>query len=201
MIQGSGNKKAGGQNTGAELWEYVLVAHPDKTVSNQINEEKKYFFDEYKEELTLQPHITIAHFFAKEQMEDILIRWIRNVCHNHPGFTTTLNNFSGTPSHKIFFRVQNPQPLKKLANDLKILESFIEDNDCPPVKFSNAPHLTLARKLTEKIYTKAIHDYAGRLFHASFEVTELQLLKRKNKTDECRQVNIFCLPPETKNFN
>ena len=85
MIQGSGNKKAGGQNTGAELWEYLLVAHPDKTVSNQINEEKKYFFDEYKEELTLQPHITIAHFFCQRT----------NGRHSHPLDTECLPQTSG----------------------------------------------------------------------------------------------------------
>ena len=203
MITGLVNKKTFNDCTDYGLWEYMLVAHPDQIVNEQIKEEKKYFFDEYKEEIAVKtkPHITIANFLAKEEMEETLIRWIQKVCNNQSSFVTVLNNFSGFHPHTIYLRVQNPQPFKQLAKDLKVIENFIESNGCPPVKLIFSPHITIARSLPEHVYMKAIQDYAARLFHASFCVSEIILIKRRHQFDKCKPVNIFQLPPEPKNLS
>ena len=202
MINGLVNKKMVPGWTEYGTWEYLLMAHPDENVNEQIEAEKKYFFDTYNEEdeVKIKPHITVANFLIKEEMEGTLLRWIQKVCNNQRGFTTVLNNFSGFPPHTIYLRVQDAQPFKQLAKELKVIENFIESNGCPPVKFITTPYLTIARRLPEPVYSKAIKDYAGRLFHASFTVNELLLLKRRNQGEGWKQVNVFRLPPGPKNL-
>jgi 2'-5' RNA ligase len=179
-----------------ELWEYLLVASPAKEVFDKIVEEKKLFFDnyEYKRAVQAEPHITIANFLAKEGMEETLARWIQNVCNLQNSFTVTLNNYSGFPPHTIYLRVQNAEPFKKLANALKILDGFIQSNDCPPLALVSKPHLSIAKQLPQFIYETAINDYSQKNFHESFNVDKLFLLKR-DAYMKCRLINTFVLPP------
>jgi 2'-5' RNA ligase len=178
-----------------ELWEYLLVASPAKEVFDKIVDEKKFFFENYGHKLANQtkPHITIANFLAKEEMEETLARWIQNVCNLQNSFTVTLNNYSGFPPHTIYLRIQNAEPFRKLANALKILDGFIQSNDCPPLKLVSKPHLTFARQLPELIYETAIKDYAQKIFHESFKIEKLILLKR-DAYMKCHLVNTFILP-------
>ncbi|HWH64153.1 MAG TPA: hypothetical protein VNS50_12800, partial [Ginsengibacter sp.] len=84
---------------GYDLYEYLLVAHPDTIVNEKVIAEKQLFYNEYKEKVSVktQPHITIANFLAKESMEETLIRWRQRICSQQQSFTVTLNNFSGFP--------------------------------------------------------------------------------------------------------
>lgn len=202
MLTGSVNEKSILARGNRDFWEYLLVVHPDAGLNEKIREEKKYFYETYKEEIAVktQPHITVANFLAKEEMEETLIRWIQRVCNTQTCFTTVLNNFNGFPPHTIYLRVQNPQPFKQLAKALKVIDPFIRSNDCPPAHFIMSPHVTIARGLSEEVYTSAIADYARRSFHADFTVQKLVLLRRRDQFDKCRQVNVFGLPPEPKNL-
>lgn len=182
--------------TDHDLWEYLLVAHPDAQVHESITSEKFFFTYGHGYPLAAHshPHITIANFLMKEAMEDTIIRWIQNICNLHSAFNTTLNNFSGFPPHTIYLRVQDPQPFKKLANALKIVDGFIQSNDCPPLQVVTKPHITIAKGLPEHLYNKAIKEYAQRSFHASFKVDRLVLLKR-DASMKCHLLNTFILPP------
>jgi 2'-5' RNA ligase len=183
---------------GYELYEYLLVAHPDIIVNEKIIAEKLFFSGEYLQKIAskTQPHITIANFLAKESMEETLIRWIQRICTQQHSFKVTLNNYSGFPPHTIYLRVQNDQPFQKLAKDLKMLNEYIRSCSCPPVKIISKPHLSIARKLPEEVYFKALTQYAHKSFHESFLVKELQLLKRKHQYDSCKRINVFGLSPE-----
>ena len=78
MINGLVNKKMLPGWTEYGTWEYLLMAHPDENVNEQIEAEKKYFFDTYNEEdeVKIKPHITVANFLIKEEMEGTLLRGI-----------------------------------------------------------------------------------------------------------------------------
>ena len=182
---------------GYDLYEYLLVAHPDTIVNEKVIAEKQLFYNEYKEKVSVktQPHITIANFLAKESMEETLIRWIQRICSQQQSFTVTLNNFSGFPPHTIYLRVQNDEPFKKLAKDLRVLNTYVSSCSCPPVKIISKPHLSIARRLPEDVYFKALTQYAHKSFHESFVVKELLLLKRKHQYDVCKRLNVFGLPP------
>jgi 2'-5' RNA ligase len=185
------------------LWEYMLVANPDEIVKQKIKEEKQSFYNEYKTEIAIktEPHITIANFLAKEMMEETLCRWTQRICDHQQSFTVALNNYSGFPSHAIYIRVQNPQPFKQLANSLKTLETFIQDNHCPPLQLVNKPHMTIARQLSEDVYNKAIISYAQKTFHELFTLNKLVLLKRSSRYKKWEHVTVFTLPPERNLFN
>ena len=195
MNRGLVNQQLSLNQIGNSLWEYLLVVHPDKDVNEKVNVEKNYFYNEYGQKVAIKtkPHITLANFLAKEEMEATLIRWIQRVCDYQPKFETALNNFSGFPPHTIYLRVQNPQPFKSLVNNLKVIEGFIQSNGCPPVTLITSPHMTIARRLPSEVYERAIKEYASRLFHEMFKVDHLVLIKRKHQFDECKTVNIFPL--------
>jgi 2'-5' RNA ligase len=191
-------------NESQELWEYLLVAHPDDNVYNKIIEEKKFFSDTYKRTIAVktEPHITIANFLATEAMEETVIRWIHRVCSQCKSFPVTLNNYSGFPPHTIYVRIQDHGPFKQLAAQLKVIDQYVRSNGCPAARLTYHPHLTIARELDDTIYNKAMADYSQKTFHETFLLTKLLLLKRNNQFDTCKQVNVFRFyPPDANIYN
>ena len=193
------NSSAGFQ-TDCDLWEYLLVAQPDEEVNEKLWREKEFFRNYYDSATIATSHITIASFLSKELMEETLARWIQNICNLHTSFNVTLNNFSGFPPHIIYARVLDPQPFKKLAAALKIIDGFIQSNDCPPLRLVTKPHVTIAEALPEHIYNTAVKEYAQRSFHASFKVEKL-LLFRRDASMQCRLINTFILPQPSLLFD
>jgi 2'-5' RNA ligase len=179
-------------------YEYLLVANPDTEMGSRMMAEKQSFYDRYNEKTAIrtQPYITVANFLADEDMEDTIARWIQRICGQQQSFQVVLNNFSGFPSHAVFVRVQNPGPFQSLAKQLKVIDSYVRTNGFPPAKLISNPHLTLARRLPEDVYTKAMFDYSQKEFHGSFVVRELVLLKRKHQFDQCEKINVFRFLPD-----
>lgn len=180
------------------LHEYLLVAHPNLDVATKINAEKQHFFNQYGQKIAIKtkPHITIANFVAKEMMEETILRFMQRIFSRHAVFETALNNYSGFPPHTIYLRVQNQQPFKQLANDLKTVGNYIHSCSCPPAKLINNPHLSIARRLPEAIYLKAIADYSQKSFYEKFTVNDLVLLRRSHPYDSCKIVQVFPLYPQ-----
>jgi 2'-5' RNA ligase len=106
-----------------------------------------------------------------------------------------LNNYSGFPPHKIYLRVQNQQPFRQLAKELKAVSNYIDSCSCPPAKLVTNPHVTIAQRLPETVYLKALLDYGQKTFHETFMVNELVLLRRTSPYDACKCINIFPLQP------
>ena len=184
------------------LYEYLLVAHPDAAVNAKVLAEKQSFYAQYGEKVAMktQPHITIANFIAREAMEDTVIRWIQRICNNVQSFNVTLNNYSGFPPHTVYLRIQNQQPFKQLANELKVIDNYVRSNGCPPAHIITSPHLTIARKLPETVYLKALMDYSQKSFYENFMVNQLVLLRRGHQFDNCKPVYVFHLQPQANNL-
>ena len=178
-----------------ELYEYLLVAHPDTEVYEKVMAEKQNFYDEYKEKAAIKtkPHITVANFLAKEGMEDTIIRWMQRIFTKQQSFTVTLNNYSGFPPHTIYLRVQNATPFQKLAKELKVVNTYVRSCGCPPMKLITNPYVSIAGNLPEEVYFKALTQYAHKSFHESFVVSELLLLRRTHQYDTCKTINVFGL--------
>ena len=178
-----------------QFYEYLLVVHPAPEVYAQINEEKLNFYNTYNEKIAVKtkPHITVANFLAKEEMEGTIIRYMHRILSMQKIFTVMLNNYSGFPPHTVYARVQNHEPFKQLAASLKAVDQYVRGNGCPPAKFITHPHISIARRLKQSVYEKAMLDYSQKTFNASFVVDELILLKRQTQFDKCKQVNVFRL--------
>ena len=186
------------------MHEYLLVVHPDDEVYNKVTAEKQNFYDQYRQKISVKtkPHITVANFTAREEMEETLIRWIQRISSQQKSFPVALNNYSGFPPHTIYLRVQDHQPFKQLATQLKVIDSYVRSNGCPAVTLINRPHLSIARRLPQDVYEKALIDYSQKTFCESFMVHELVLLRRAHQFDPCKVINIFrLLPAENNLFN
>lgn len=188
---------------GEKLYQYLVVVHPDNDVSGKIQLEKQLFDDEFKETIAVKtkPHIKIASFIARESMEETLIRWIQRICNLREQFTVTLNNYSGFPPDTIYIRVQNEKPFQQLVKELKILNTYVSSCSCPPVKLISRPYVSIARRVSEEVYFKALSRYSLKSFHETFMVNELLLLRRENQFDCGKAVSIFGLPPGNTLFN
>jgi hypothetical protein len=178
-----------------EVCEYVLVALPCEEVSEMVNAERVSFCESYGHNPSMQvkPHIALASYFSTERMEERLERWIQNICNLQKSFTVTLNNYSGFPPDTIYLRVQETAPFARLSNSLRILDGFMEMNDCPSIQFVPKPYMTIARQLPQYIYEKALSEYAQKSFHESFKVGRLALLKR-DVYMRYQLINTFILP-------
>jgi len=181
-----------------DLYEYMLVISPDTEVHEKVCNEQQHFNHTYQDQhiSTTKPHITIAAFKAKEVMEGTLIRWMHRIISMQQSFTVTLNNFSGFPPHTVYARVQDHTPFRKLAAQLKVVDQYVTESHCPPMYFATHPHMSIAKKIPEALYDKAMMDYSQKIFHGSFRVDKLVLLRRQNKFESCRQVNVFPLQPQ-----
>lgn len=179
------------------LYEYLLVGYPDAGVYTKVMEEKEYFTGVYGEKIAekTKPHITVANFMASEAMEPTIVKWMQRICGAQQSFTVTLDNYSGFPPHTIYLRVQDPQPFQQLAKQLKTVDDFIRASACPPARIISKPHLSIARKLPEQVYNKAMADYAQKTFHESFMLDELLLLRRQHAFDPCKTIQVFRLRP------
>ncbi len=179
----------------SHLFQYLLVAHPDEKITQQVIQEKQTFADRYQAKATAfaRPHITIAAFLAKEAMEATMIRWMQRIISAQPGFPVLLDHYGGFPAHTVYLNIQDHHPFKQLGGSLKVVDQYINGNDCPPMKLVSFPHLSLARKLPPDIYEKAMPEYTRKAFHASFGLRELVLLRRQHQFDACRQVSVFHL--------
>jgi 2'-5' RNA ligase len=184
-------------STMRELCEYLLVVPPDEEVYKKVMAEKQFFYEEYKEKIAIKtlPHITVANFLASETMEETIIRWIQRICSKQQSFIVTLNNYSGFPAHTIYLRIQNATPFQQLAEELKVVDTYIKSCSCPPMRITSRPHLTVARKLSDEIYFKALTQYAHKSFSESFVVNELLLLRRGHQYDTCKTITVFGLQP------
>jgi 2'-5' RNA ligase len=189
---------------GPEYAEYLLVVYPDGDLRDRLLEEQQQFSSDYglgqrpeKGQRTAdhparnKPHITLATFQAGEEAEDTLIRWIQRICQQRRSIDMALNNYSGIPPHTIYLRVQDPEPLRELMQQLGAIDEYIQSSGWPPVRLNGRPYLSIAGGLTEQVYNKAMPDYSRKTFHGTFCVRELVLLKRKHSFDPCKTVNVF----------
>lgn len=185
-----------------DLYEYLLVVHPDALVNNKIHLEKQNFYDQYGEKVVekTKPYIAIADFVAREPMEQTIIRWLERICSNRQSFTVSLNNYSGFPPHTVYLRIQNPTPFKQLAHELKVIDNYVRLNACRPAHLIKTPYLPIAGSLSKMVYEKALVEYSQKTFHETFTVDQLVLVRRSHQYDMYKPVNIFHLQPEVNNL-
>jgi 2'-5' RNA ligase len=179
------------------LPEYLLVVRPEESVYRRILDEKKYFTEQYQQQIAMKslPHITVANFLGREEMESTLLRWMHRIISNQPGFRVKLNNYGGFNPHTLYIRVEDAKPFQQLAAALRVLDPFVKDNGCPPMYLVRNPHLTIARKLPADVYQQASQDYLERQFQGVFDVNTLLLLRRDSPFSSYKQVQVFGLRP------
>lgn len=179
------------------LREYRLVIHPDIATYNKLMAEKQRFCRRFDVEsvLTSFPSIDVACFYAREGMEETLIRWVQRICVLRNSFLVTLNNYSGFPNHTIYLRITDPKPFRQLAKQLKTVDEFVQSSSGQPAWLGHHPYLALAEELPGEVYERAMPFYSSKTFHASFPVNEMILLARDHPFAASKTVNVFRFSP------
>jgi len=71
--------------------------------------------------------LTLAHFWAREDMEETLIRWMHRIISAQKSFRVTLQS----PAEESVVRISDRQPLQQLARELKIVDDYVRSYGCP----------------------------------------------------------------------
>jgi hypothetical protein len=181
----------------AGLQEYMLVVQPPGYVTDKILIEKSSLYNDFQQpQSTLrQPRIVVAHFSAREEMEETIVRYLQRILLQQPCFQLTLNNYSGDMHQSIFLRIQSTAALIQLADQLAPVSTYINSCSCPPIKLNVKPHLAIAEKLPEVHYLKAMMAFSQKTFYETFMVTGLMLIRRSNEYDIEKPVTVFRLQP------
>lgn len=192
----------GREGSATGLLAYRLALRPPVSVAAKLLDEATALALNYALPIPapVMPVIAVLDFWAKEYMEETLIRWVQRICSNQSAFPVMLNNFGGYPPQTIYLRVQDPLPIYSLASQLKLVDEYIRSNGCPAARFVSRPHFGIAPKLPPAIYEQAIPDYSRRLFSESFLASELILIRYEHSGDPGKLINIFKLRIETTPF-
>lgn len=179
------------------LREYRLVIHPDITAYNKLMAEKARFCRRFGVESVMKsfPSIIVACFYAREGMEDTLIRWIQRACSLCNSFEITLNNYSGIPNHTIYLRITDSRPFRQLARQLKSIDDFVFSSCGQPARLHQHPYLALADELPAEVFEHAMPFYSSKILRASFLANELVLLARDHPYAASKTVNVFRFAP------
>jgi hypothetical protein len=192
-------EKASTTRASGGMQEYNLVVKADISLNEKLSALKKQFHFEYGEPNEIysacdnQGYITIACFYACEEMEATFIRWIQRICSQFQSFPVTLNNYSGFPKHTIHLRVQELTHFNAFALQLEPVNAFITACNCQ-LRVVN-PYLPVATELPEHVYAQAIVNYSQQTFHETFMANELILIKRENPIEEFKTVTVFNFLP------
>lgn len=174
-----------------EEWpEYRLVIPAEEPVSRQVKQLRSEWESVYGSRSVSEkpPSITIACFEAREEMEDMLIRWTQKICEHQEAFLVTLNNFSAIPPHIVYIKVQDEAPFKQLAGQLRTLENFMRTEDDRKAKIFEKPFIKLGR-FPDLASQQDWFHYSHQLFHAAFMARKMVLFKLENKT--WKMVSVF----------
>lgn len=156
--------------------EYKLVA-PVNLIRSERNDGDKMFLPvEYGAAVNIISHITITRFMARQRMEETFSRWITNICLLHCGFTLKKDLFYVKSPGYIYLKPGKENPFQQLADSLIILNSYLESNNCPPLKFES-PRIYMAGHFPESINENALINYENKNFLDSFTIEKLQLLR------------------------
>jgi hypothetical protein len=180
---------------GPQLIEYKLVLEPAAAIIQQLKEEIN------KDEPSIiikEMEIVLSCFHAKEEMEDTLVRWLQRICNLQGAFHITLNNFGGQPPHNIHLRIQDKEEIKKMINQLKMIDHFIQSNGCPPAILQASPQMDIIKNLPENLYNKILNEFSGRVFHETFLAEKIKLYKRNGVESPFQLAYAFSLPADAK---
>ncbi len=176
---------------------YQLVMYPEGETGAAVKLLTKKLKEIFPAELKIhsKAHIELGSFYAREEMEETIIRWIQRICNAESRFVVTMNNFGSVPPHVLYLRIQDHQPFFRLISKLRVIDNYIFLNGYGEVEWSSRPVCKLADQLQPGFDHSKIKDYAKLDYHANFLAYNLVLLKSTSLEEEPVVVNVFPLYP------
>jgi hypothetical protein len=178
----------------SSLQYYSLVLEPSGGLKERIVSEAESLLHLNENDC----QILLGNFFAREEMEETMIRWIQKICNLQGGFDVQLNNFGGKPPHSIFLRIQDPSPLNRIISQLKMVDQFIQASGLPPSQLFYSPQLVLAEKIPQHLFYAVLEEFAAKSFHENFTAEYFKLYKRSDHTGTSKLISSFSLPSSAR---
>jgi hypothetical protein len=173
---------------------YQLVLEPGTELKEKIMLEARTVLEPSEQDYK----VVLGNFFAREQMEETMIRWIQKICNLQGSFEVKLNNFGGRPPQSIFLRIQDPSPLNRIISQLKMVDQFIQASGFPPSLLLHSPQLVLTEKIPQHSYYEILEEFAAKSFHESFTAENMKLYKSDDLAGTSKLVSSFSLPSSAR---
>ncbi len=170
--------------------EYKLVIEPPSALLKKISLYTGKLFNTSRPGET---EITIASFFAREEMEATLFRWLQRICNLQQVFSLSIKNFECRPPHSVYLQLEDVSPITSIGNQVKMIEPYLKGSDCPPVEINQAP-LLMVFKFPENVFHEAREVFSGLPFEDRFTIDFLRMYKRKGDQNSFDLLSYFSLP-------
>ena len=82
-----------------------------------------------------------------------------------------------------------------MINQLKMIDHFIQANDCPPAILYFTPQMEISNTIPETKFNKILNEFSGKSFHESFAAEKVKLYKRSSIESSFQLIYSFSLPP------
>lgn len=176
---------------------YQLVMYPEGETGAAVKLLSQKLQEIFPAELKIykKAYIELGSFYAREEMEETIIRWIQRICNAESRFVVTMNNFGSVPPDTLYLRIQDHQPFFRLISKLRVIDNYIFSNGYGEVEWSSRPVCKLAGQLHPGFDHSKIREQANLEYHANFLAYNLVLLKTPIGGDEPAVVNVFPLYP------
>lgn len=184
------------ERDGSLLCYELKVLCPEALVQ-QLGSEQLYAAEAFGKDAfsVSRPGMLLARFYAREEMESTLLRWLNRVAGQQESFPVLFNNYGSMPTCPLYLRVQDPGPFRLLAENLRVIDAWLKGNDCPAITLFHHPRLPLMDRLDEQKSMEILLEFSGRCFRAEMELEELILVSRAAGEERERMVSKLRLLP------
>lgn len=189
--QGDVTMEKTNQINSGQIYEYLLIFSPPVVVKNEIMEIKTEFHQKYNhvQAIKSKPRNTLINFGFNTAFEEQLVSRIDDVVKFHSTFEMKLKGFNHFRTHTIYINVETEAPIINLVRSLHSTLSL------PPSQsfFAWKPHVTIAKGLSEEMFSKAMPEFENKKFETSFLATNILLMKREKTFVKYEIVKMFSL--------
>ena len=177
-----------------KIYEYFLIISPSQKICELIMMRKQYFTKKYGCTMAdiFKPHISIMNCLQSNYWETRLIENLKRFGKTVEPFTAELNGIGQFPE-TIFVDISNKY---QLTQTIMELSQFAKPLLYKP-QFHKTPHISIARGMTPEQHALAWTDWQNHEIEASFEVSELTLLRRPIDTKQIRKFDTIATIPFT----
>lgn len=165
--------------------EFLILIEPPKNVIDYVTilkRELKEEFGSFRSEKS-EINITVSNFMVTQKRMDHVLSEIQRRVSLLSAFEMRLQDFKVfEPENTLYIGVKPSYTFKTLVNEFRLLKKEVVKT----TKFfsSETPHLTIGRKLDQRIFDQIKQRYLEKPFYYTFDVRRLKVLTRSSAKEK-----------------
>ena len=164
-----------------DLCEYLLVVSPPNWVNWEVEDIKQEFamFHGEFQGLHTVPHISLLNLILHKSQEENVVNKLLKKLSAIEGFDVVMDGYDFFEESNAFsIKVKESAALLSLHNFL-VADLYVKQVMMSPANRNFNPHLAIGRKLSDRQFRNAYHEFRNKEYTNYFRVNSLTLLKRK----------------------